>query len=69
MRPPVAVGFAVTVIVQSAPGSRLVPQFDFALKSPGSVPPRVMLLIPSDVLWSLVRRIVSALLAPTATFP
>ena len=59
VRAPVAVGLNVTVIVQSAPGRRLDPQVDFALKSPGSVP-SVMLLIPNDVLWSLVRITVSA---------
>ena len=58
-----AVGVNVTVIVQSQPALRLVPQVDFALKSPGSVPPSVMLLIASDVLWSLVRITVSAFFA------
>lgn len=48
-RAPVAVGVKLTVIVQSQPGLRLDPQFDDALKSPGSVPPSVMLVISSVV--------------------
>jgi hypothetical protein len=34
-RAAVAVGLNVTVIVQSQPALRLVPQFDVSLKSPG----------------------------------
>jgi hypothetical protein len=39
----------ITAIVQSHPALRLDPQADFALKSPGSVPPNVMLLTTSDL--------------------
>jgi len=60
VRAPVAVGVNVTVMVQSQPALRLVPQADFALKSPASVPLSVTLLIASDVLWSLVRITVAA---------
>jgi hypothetical protein len=48
LRAPVAVGLNVTVMVQSRPALRLDPQVDFPLKSPASVPPRVLLLIASD---------------------
>jgi len=52
VRAPVAVGLNVTVMVQSHPALRLDPQVDVSLKSPASVPPSVMLLIASDVLWA-----------------
>src|SRR5579863_6355182 len=68
-RAPVAVGVNVTVIVQSQPALRLDPQVDFSLKSPGSVPPSVMPLIGSDLLWLLVRITVSDFFAPTVTVP
>ena len=67
VRAPVALGMSVTVMVQSQPALRLDPQVDFSLKSPGSVPPSVMLLIASDVLWSLVRMTVAAFFRPTVT--
>src|SRR5580704_13610930 len=66
---PATVGLAVTVIVQSWPGRRLVPQLLVLVKSPGSVPPRVRLVIARAELWLLVRMMVSALLAPTFTGP
>ena len=50
LRAPVAVGLNVTVMVQSQPALRLVPHLLVSLKSPGSVPPIVMLVMASAVL-------------------
>jgi hypothetical protein len=44
-RAPVTVGVKLTVIVQFQWALRLAPQFEVSLKSPGSVPPNVMLVI------------------------
>jgi hypothetical protein len=44
--------FEPRVILRSQPALRLVPQFDVSLKSHGSVPPGVMLVVVSDVRWA-----------------
>ena len=49
-RVPVAAGLNVTVIVQLVPAARLGPQSLLCAKSPGLVPPIVMLPMVSDAL-------------------
>jgi hypothetical protein len=58
-RAPVTVGVNVTVIVQSHPALRLVPQPDFALKSPRSGPPTFAAdgerLVHGELRWTVGR--------------
>src|SRR5579871_704570 len=69
VRTPVAVGVKVTRIVHSAPALRPVPQPEVSAKSPGLAPPRVTLLMESDLLWLLVSRTVFTLGELTVTVP
>src|SRR5450631_1790560 len=69
LRVPVTVGVNVTVIVQSQCALRLAPQVDVSVKSPGFVPPNVMLVMVSVLLWLLVRITVAAFFVATVTDP